>query len=126
MSAQFTVTLSDTVYHRARRLSELTGWTLEDTLATMLELGIPSVMPPIDLDVPVSELPDSEVSRLADLQMTPQQDARYSLLLDKQQAGMLTSAEKNELQSLKRVYEIGMIYKAQALAEAVRRGIQTQ
>jgi hypothetical protein len=53
--------------------------------------------------------------------MQPEQDRRLSTLLRQGQEGL---TERQELQALMRVYEIGMIYKAQALAEAVRRGLR--
>jgi hypothetical protein len=72
----------------------------------------------------VSALPDEEVLTLTTLQMKPAQDRRLSLLLDRQQTGSLTEAERFELFTLTQVYQEGLLRKAQALHEAVRRGLR--
>ena len=56
--------------------------------------------------------------------MMPQaQDERLSALLDLQQAGELTSSQRSELTALMKMYQEGMLGKAQALREAVQRGL---
>jgi hypothetical protein len=72
----------------------------------------------------VSALPDEDVLALTALQMKPAQDRRLSLLLDRQQTGSLTEAERFELFTLMQVYQEGLLRKAQALHEAVRRGLR--
>jgi len=56
--------------------------------------------------------------------MEPKQDQRFSELLDKQQATQLTSDERSELMVLMQVYQEGLLRKAQALNEAVQRGLR--
>jgi hypothetical protein len=56
--------------------------------------------------------------------MSPRQSERLSELLDRQHSGQLTVDEKPELWALMRVYEAGQLRKAEALAEAVRRGLR--
>jgi hypothetical protein len=72
----------------------------------------------------VTALSDAEVLALSDLHLPPDQDARLSDLLDQQQAVRLTDAERNELGELLQVYRLGLLRKAQALSEAVRRGLR--
>ena len=124
MATQLTVNLPDHVYERARRLAELTGRDVADVLVNALDSLLPPLIPRIVTDTPVESLPDDEVIGLAELQMETDQDNRLSELLDKQQAGDMNEAERIELQALMRVYEIGMARKAEALAEAVRRGLR--
>ncbi len=124
MSVELTVTLPDNVYQRAQRLAQLTGRDVGDILTTMLELSLPPLIPRIDTDQPVSVLSDDEVLALTELQMSPEKDKRLSDLLYKQQADDLNEAESIEFQALMRVYEIGMVRKAQGLAEAVKRGLR--
>lgn len=82
----------------------LTGWDLwERSTATMTDL---------------------EVLELCDSRMDPGQSKRFSLLLDKQQAGTLTPEERPELWTLTRIYQLGQLRKAEALAEAVKRGLR--
>jgi hypothetical protein len=74
--------------------------------------------------IAVSELTDEEVLALSELQMEAAQDERSSLLLDKQQAGQLSEAEGLELRGFLHLYQDGLLLKAHALQEAVRRGLR--
>ena len=124
MSTQVTVTLPDEVYSRAQRLAQLVQRDVADVLAETLTLSLPplhaqSVAPP-----PVATLDDEEVVALAELQMEPAEDRRLSLLLERQQAGSMTEGERAELGVLMQRYQEGLLRKAQALQEAVRRGLR--
>ena len=68
--------------------------------------------------------PDKDVLAEADLRMSVQDDQRFSELLFRQQAGLLSTPERSELLSLMAAYQDGMVRKARALAEAVRRGLR--
>ena len=69
-------------------------------------------------------LTDAQVLALTHLQMDPAKDARLSALLEQQQGASLTPAERAELDELMFHCEIGLLRKAEALAEAVRRGLR--
>jgi hypothetical protein len=56
--------------------------------------------------------------------MTPVQDRRLSTLLHRQQTGELSDMERSEMLALMQVYLDGLLRKAQALREAVRRGLR--
>ncbi len=56
--------------------------------------------------------------------MDSAQEQRLSLLLEKQQAGHLADEERGDLLALMQVYQDGLLRKAQALNEAVRRGLR--
>jgi len=123
MSIQLTVTLPDRVYERIKRLAELTGRDVQDTLAETLD----GLLPPLSSEMdtrPIETLTDSELIRLSEQMMDEMQSARMSALLYKQQAEPITEAERAELQMLMDVYETGQIRKARALAEAVKRGLR--
>lgn len=124
MSSQVTFILSDPVYDRARRLSQVTGRSLQDILADTLDLSLPSLSSPAQIIAPASMLSDQDVLKLADVQLTVSQDQRLSELLARQQAGLLTDAERAELSGLMQVYQTKSLQKAQALHEAVRRGLR--
>ena len=64
------------------------------------------------------------VLALSRLELPPTQDRRLSALLEQQQAGTLTDAERGELLTLMQAYQEGLLRKAQALQEAVRRGLR--
>ena len=73
----------------------------------------------------MTSLTDEEVLGLAEVQMLPAQGRRLSALLQKQQAQELSVPERTELLALMQVYQEGLLRKAQALHEAVRRGLRT-
>jgi hypothetical protein len=70
------------------------------------------------------EWSDEDVMRTAESRMDRRDDRRLSRLLDRQQAGLLTKKEKSELAGLMKTYQFQLLQKAQALSEAVRRGLR--
>ncbi len=70
----------------------------------------------------VSTLSDQQVIALTELQMEPSQDQRLSQLLQTQQERILTTSEQSELEMLMEIYQAGLLRKAQALNESVKRG----
>jgi hypothetical protein len=110
---------------RAQRLAQFTRREVTDVLAETLALALPSVATTA-LPVAVDTLPDAELLALTELQLPEVQDRRLSALLDAQQAGRLSDAERAELAALLQAYNEGLLRKAHALAEALRRGFRTQ
>lgn len=72
---------------------------------------------------PLAGCSDNEVLALANMKMPQEQAARQSELLYKNQAGTITPLERNELEGLLMVYQLGNLRKAQGIAEAVLRGL---
>ena len=124
MSTQVMVTLPDEVYHRAASLARLSGRRMSDVLADTIALSLPPLSPQADSAQPLSALPDEQVLALADAQMEPAQDRQFSRLLNRQQAETLTEAERSELLILMQIYQETLLRKAQALHEAVQRGLR--
>jgi hypothetical protein len=124
VDTQITLTLPSDLYQHASNIASLTGWTVEDAVLVMLEVSLPALIPLVDLNKPVNSLSDSNLLALTHLQMSPEYDSRHSALLYRQQSGLMSAIEQRELQTLQRVYEIGMIFKSRALAEAVKRGLR--
>lgn len=123
MSTQVTITLPDEIYQRAELFARLANRDVASVLADTIQLSIPLVRPNIlDLE-PISDLSDEQVFALTELQMEPEQDARLSELLDRQQAGLLAEEERLGLQALMQIYQEGLLRKATALSEAVKRGL---
>ena len=124
MSTQVILNLPDKVYDQVARLAELMNQDVPRVLAETIE----SVLSPLGASTgdltSVGELSDSEVLAAADLRMDETQGRRLGRLLDRQQAGKLREAERNELAALMQVYHECLVRKAQALAEAVRRGLR--
>lgn len=123
MATQVTVSVPDAVYNRAKTLSQLIDENIETVLAMMLELSLPRFDPDVDLSVTVDQLDDMVLLSATKLRLVPAQNERHQQLLNKQQNETLTSNEINELQTLNRVYELGIVYQSQALAEAAKRGL---
>src|SRR5690349_23843291 len=117
MDTQITLTLPDDLYQRATNIADLTGWTVEDAVLVMLEVSLPALIPLVDLNKPVESLTNDHLLALTNLQMSSEYDTRHSSLLYQQQSGTMSPVEHRELQTLQRVYEIGMIFKSRALAE---------
>ena len=124
MSARVEITLPDEVYRRAERLAQLINRDVADILADTVALALPPFSSQPEAARPVTELSDEEVLALTELQLEAHQDRRLSTLLDRQQAGKLSDAERSELLALMQLYQEGLLRKAQALHEAVRRGLR--
>lgn len=124
MSTQVTLNLPDKVYEQAARLAELMNQDVPHVLAETIE----SVLSPLGASAseltPVGKLSDSEVIAAADLRMDEAQGRQLGKLLARQQARKLREAERDELAALLQVYHECLVRQAQALGEAVRRGLR--
>jgi hypothetical protein len=121
MSTQITITLTDDVYQKADQFARLANRDLASVLADTIQSSIPNISAAATILEPVSLLSDADVLAHTELQMEPSADIRLSELLDRQQAGILTDRERSELQLLMQTYQEGLLRKATALSEAVKR-----
>ena len=117
MTAQITLNLPDEVYHQAELLAQQRHRTVSEILVETLEKFL------LPTAKPVSALSDSEVIAQTQLRLQPLQEQRLSELLDRQQSGTIAYVERDELQALIHIYETRLLRQAQALNEAVRRGL---
>lgn len=124
MSTRVTVTLRDDLYRQAEQFAQLSNVKVAEVLTDAIELSLLPVNWQASRVEPVSALTDDEVLKLTELQMPPKEDRRLSRLLNRQQAGKLTTEERTELMVLMQAYQTGLLRKAQALSEAVRRGLR--
>ena len=129
MTTQITLTLSDDIYQKAEYFAQLTNRNVADVLAQVIALSFSpltpnTVSPESQERVSVATLSNQEVIALTELQMEPEQDQRLSELLYNQQAGTLTETERSQLWVLMQVYQEKLLLKAQALREAVQRGLR--
>ena len=72
----------------------------------------------------LKSLSDEDVLALADLRLTPQQDARLHKLLDRNSEGKINARQRRELDGLMEVYHDALLRKAMGWAEAVRRKLR--
>lgn len=123
MSVQIAITLSEEAYRQAERFARLANCDLATVLTNTIERSLPPVSLQVETIAPVSTLSDEEVLALTQLQMESDADKRLSELLDCQQEGWLSEGDRVELDALMQVYQEGLLRKATALREAVRRGL---
>lgn len=123
MSNQITITLPNDVYQKAEHFARLANRDLASILVDTIQFSIPPITQEAANLEPVSKLSDQQVLALTELQMKSEEDSRLSELLDRQQAGILTESEHPELQVLMQIYQEGLLRKATALSEAVKRGL---
>ncbi|EDX77529.1 hypothetical protein [Coleofasciculus chthonoplastes] len=129
MTTQITITLSDDIYQKAEYFAQMTNRNVADVLAQVIDLSFSPLTPKAAWtenreSLSVATLSNQEVIALTESQMTPEQDQRLSELLYNQQAGTLTDAERSQLWALMQVYQEKLLLKAQALREAVQRGLR--
>lgn len=110
------IPVSERVVRQARHTAIQSQKQIEEILADWLERTI--------VEMPVETLSDEEILQLCDLQLTAQQQNALSDLLAKNSEGALQTRERFDLDELMRVYEQGLLRKAQALKEAVQRGLR--
>ena len=123
MGTKVTLTLPDDVYQRAKLLAQLSHQDVAQVLTDAILASLPLQFPRDEVPPPIEGLSDSQVLSLSNLQLEPAEDRRLSELLDHQQAGVMTKADRSELDALLQSYQEGLLRKAQALQEAVRRGL---
>ncbi|CAN5663383.1 hypothetical protein BH20ACI4_BH20ACI4_08430 [soil metagenome] len=75
------------------------------------------------LERPLADCSDEEVLFLANMKMSETENARMSELLGKQREETISPLERNELDALFRVYQVGNLRKSQGIYEAVERGL---
>ncbi len=121
MSAAITLTLPDTVLERAQLWAQHSGQPITEFLTETIAL---SLAPLGQVPPPMSEWTDEEVASAAQLQLPPKDDRRLSVLLERQREGSLPEREAVELHHLMVAYQEGLLRKAMALREAVRRGLR--
>ena len=125
----------DAIAQLIKSLPEEDRSLLRDKLLTELFIPIPNAQispsqPEFSKPEPnqnlahLSTLSDRQIIALTELQMEPSQDQRLSQLLQTQQERILTTAEQSELEILMEIYQAGLLRKAQALNESVKRGLR--
>jgi hypothetical protein len=121
MSSIVTVNLSDTVRERAAAWAQRAGRSLPDFLAEAIES---SLLPLDNMPPPVETWSNDEVLAVADASLSPDEDRRLGELLALQRESMIADHERVELASLMQLYQRGLVRKAAAIQEAVRRGLR--
>ena len=126
MGTTVVLDLPSELVERAEYLARLNQRDVSNVLADRLAFLLPplNTLPPLADYLPTSDLSDGEVLALADSRMDPVPNARTRHLQEKRESQSLSVTEQVELLSLWQIYELGSLRKAEALAEAVRRGLR--
>jgi len=124
MSTQVTLTIPDKLYEQAQHWAMLTQRDLTETLTDALTLVLTPLQVKPQREIPVTELADSAVLALTQIQMKVTQGERLTELLAKQRETTLTDTERYEMLALAQIYGQLWLRQAEALAEAVRRGLR--
>jgi len=115
MSETVILELPETITSRARAIAAQTHRPFADVIVEWLARAA--------TDVPVDDLPDTEVLALRDLQLSSTEQMELSDLLALQREGLLTDDHHRRLNALMQSYRQGLVRKAWALKVAVDRGL---
>ena len=121
MSTQLTLDLPENLVARAQTIALRAGQSVNDLLAESIELSLKPWGAVVEGDI--QQCGDEEVLKACGLELSTEDDRRLTELLQRQQAETLLVHEQAELASLMQVYQEGLVRKAEALREAVRRGL---
>lgn len=122
MSTQLTLDLPENLVARAQTIALRAGQSVNDLLAESIELSLKPWGTVVEGDI--HQCGDEDVLKACDLELSTEDDCRLTELLQRQQAETLLVQEQAELASLMQVYQEGLVRKAEALREAVRRGLR--
>ncbi len=121
MSTQVVLDLPENTFRSAMLLARGSQQTIQGVLIETVTQALTGW----DLwERPAGAMSNEEVLQVCDSHMDATQSKRFGVLLDKQQAGHLAPEEQPELWTLTRIYQLGQLRKAEALAEAVKRGLR--
>jgi hypothetical protein len=121
MSIDITVSLPDAICQRAEIWAQQSGQSLPSFLAGAIES---SLLPLGNAPPDVRTWADEEVLKAAAATMPAADERQLSELLTLQRESKLDASQRGELASLMQAYQEGLILKAAAVAEAVRRGLR--
>ena len=125
-SVEVTLHLPDRVYRQAERWASITNQKLDVALTEALEVALTSVHAEPEAEDAVASLNDADVLALTRLQLPAESGRRLTLLSAAHAEGTLSPDEQQELMALAGLYQRFWLRQAEALAEAVRRGLQPE
>jgi hypothetical protein len=127
MTEQVILNLPDRLAKQVHEVAALTQRKLEDVLIEWLDSYASANGDRGSLnETAIADLPDEQILKLCDLQMSEPQQTQMSLLLEKQRESTLQQGELEQLDGLLQVYRRGMVRKAEALKVAVERGLRAR
>jgi stage III sporulation protein SpoIIIAA len=123
---EITINISEKIVEYAKIIGNSTQRDVETVISDTLEMLLPTLenIEYYQLNFNMTDLPDSEVLKIANSKMNMERNIRLGELQNKGKNIGLTEAEQSELTTLIKIYEIGQLRKSEALAEAVKRGLR--
>lgn len=126
MSVSVTVQVPPSVYRLAQKTSQAVSRSVEQVLADVISAASPVTedLPPAlqaELDT-IAQMHDEDLWKIARSVFPATQRQKYDRLLDKNSAGRLAAAEREQLQTLRLESERLMLRKAHAYALLKWRG----
>lgn len=118
---EISVKLPNNLYQDVSHLAK----TKKKSMATIIKNAVRKAVieESENLERPLADCSDKEVLALANMKMSEAENKRMSELSEKQREETITPLEKNELDTLFRVYQVGNLRKAQGISEAVHRNL---
>ncbi len=122
-----TLTVPDYVYDRARKIAEATAQPVEQVIRRQIEEAFSEPLPVLPPDeeaelAALAQLSDDALWTIAREQMPTDLQARMQTLMDRNNLGTITGAERRELETLVGRGDRLMLRKAEASAILTRRG----
>jgi hypothetical protein len=118
---EVTLNLPEKIYHDISNVAKKSKRKIADLIIDVVEEKYSDQ----SSTNPLARLSDEEILALAKLRIPEKQSKRHSELLYKNQAGMLTSDEKQELDFFQQVYGAALSRKTDGILEAVQRNLIT-
>lgn len=118
---EISVKLPDNLYQHVSALARAKKKSVAEIIKNAVHKAVLEAAEAVER--PLVDCSDEEVLALAGMTMSAAENKRLSELLEKQREDLITPLERNELEALLRVYQVGNLRKAQGIAEAVARGL---
>lgn len=121
---EVTLALPDELLQRVGTVAKRSGRKVEEVLSDAIWLSFAGAGDAAGDDRPWEERSDQEVLACCEQTMEETDDRHLSKLLAAQNAGELSAADRGRLMALMQQYEDRLLLKAEALKEAVKRGLK--
>lgn len=116
---EVTLNLPDNIYRSFQKIAKMSSRRIDEVITEKIQS---EYVPDKHLEN-LENWSDEDILALANLKLPKAQSDRMSKLLDFQQRGTISSAEKRELEVYTELYQIATLHKAQGCLEAVKRGL---
>jgi hypothetical protein len=121
---EVTINLPDALYEFVTQWATITQKKPENVIVEALAIILKPTYTSPELETPLANLTDTEVLALCEMEMGIAQGQQLSQLLTKQGEGVISVQESREMLALTQLYQRLWMKQAEALAEAVQRGLR--